>query len=279
MPPDLSNPTFGHEPCQELPYPCPKFLSEQEGGPPAYDWCVLYITSSLVMSLTTAAKGLPCNEDSLYLPRGAPPPPADSTHDWAPFECKTSYKWAHLEFVWKRSSHNELNEALRLWSESGKERHGDDWAPFANTDDMYSTIDCIPYGACLWSSFEVRYTGDDANDAGAPSWKRAAYTVYTRDARETLLAQIGSTDFDGHFDYAPYREYEKQEDGKWARKLSNVMSGDWAWQMAVSQGYDSLAQATTDKNLYSRIKSLPIIPPRTRVWFPSLWVRTRQLHW
>lgn len=233
MPTELPNLPFCAQSHQNGSCPCPKSSASQAGHPSAYDWSVLLnrVLSKYLIHFT----GCPCQEDSLHLPCNAPAPPHNTAHNWYPFEGKTSFEWCHLEFVCKRLSYNKLNEALRIWSESGKEQHDDDWAPSASANNMYSTIDKIPYGAYSWSLFELCYTGEDAHHANAPSWKRAAYTVYTCDAHETLLAQVGSSDFKGHFNVAPYRKFEKQKNGKWERKYPHVMSGQWAWDAAVSQ--------------------------------------------
>jgi hypothetical protein len=154
-------------------------------------------------------------------------------HNWAPFEEKSAYNWAHLEFVRKRSSRDEINEALRIWADSFRERTGMAWSPFADVDHMHDTIDKISLGKCTWYDFEVNYTGDDRDHPQAPSWKRASYRVYARDTLEALKSQLASPDFNGHYDYSARQDFTQDSSGTWERKLTNLMTGDWAWKKSV----------------------------------------------
>jgi hypothetical protein len=162
------------------------------------------------------------------------PPVQEVNHDWAPFEGKTAYDWAHLEFVRKRSSREDINEALRIWAASYLERSGAAWSPFTDVDDMYANIDKISLGKSTWYNFEVKYTGDDRDHPQAPSWKQASYTIYARDTLEALKSQLASPDFDGHYDYFARQDFTQQSGGTWERKFSNFMTGDWAWKKSVS---------------------------------------------
>jgi hypothetical protein len=162
-------------------------------------------------------------------------PAQETKHDWAPFESKSVYDWAHLEFVRKRSSREDINNALRIWAESYRERTGESWAPFADVDDMYAKIDDITLGRCTWYHFKVKYTGSDRDLPQAPSWKQASYNVYARDTLEALKSQLSSPDFDGHYDYSAKQDFVKESDGIWDRKYSNLMTGDWAWKKSVSE--------------------------------------------
>jgi hypothetical protein len=163
-----------------------------------------------------------------------PPPSQDMEHEWAPFEGKNSYRWAHLEFVRKCFSRDEINEALGIWANTFTERMGKSWAPFADVDDMYATIDRASLGKCTWFSFDVTYTGEDRNNPGAPLWKRAPYRVYTRNTREALTLQLASSDLKGHYDYVATQDFTQKPNGDWEQKYSNLMTADWAWKKSVS---------------------------------------------
>ena len=56
-----------------------------------------------------------------------------------------------------------------------------------------------------------------------------AYELNVRDMLTVLEHQLASTEFDGHFEYVPYQEYDPQ--GDWV--YSHIMSGYWANREAV----------------------------------------------
>jgi hypothetical protein len=99
--------------------------------------------------------------------------------------------------------------------------------PFADANDLYSTIDSISQGDIPWQNASVVYNGVVGNDA--PPWKTAQYEVWFRDPLLVMEQQIGDADFNGEIDYAPKRVVDDQ--GR--RQYSDLMSGNWAWQQAV----------------------------------------------
>ncbi|CAK5280852.1 unnamed protein product [Mycena citricolor] len=119
-------------------------------------------------------------------------------------------------------SGGQIDELMDLWAA----REGGN-PPFANHDDLYSTIDAIEAGHIPWQSFEVTYIGDVDPDETTP-WKTQAHTVYFRDPRLLLHAQLGNPDFQAEMDYAPKQVY--REDGK--REYKDFMSGNWSWRQA-----------------------------------------------
>lgn len=95
-----------------------------------------------------------------------------------------------------------------------------------NYDEFIAEIDNLEVGRSSWHTFTIRYTGPI--DDTSPSWKRQEYVVHTRDMREAYHGMLASRDFDGKFDYRPYKCFVK---GK--RTYSNLMSSLWAWNKAV----------------------------------------------
>jgi len=53
--------------------------------------------------------------------------------------------------------------------------------------------------------------------------------LVTRNICHLLYEQIACTDFDGHWDYAPFMEFDHAGNRVW----TNIMSGDWATKQAV----------------------------------------------
>ncbi|TFK62832.1 hypothetical protein BDN72DRAFT_776652 [Pluteus cervinus] len=101
--------------------------------------------------------------------------------------------------------------------------------PFADADDLLSTIDNIPVGGIPWQGFSCTYQGD--LPANAPKWKTKEYSVWYRDPLKVMEEQIGNADLSKEMDRTL-----KAADGV-HRQLQDLMSGDWSWEQA-----DILAQ-------------------------------------
>jgi hypothetical protein len=56
-----------------------------------------------------------------------------------------------------------------------------------------------------------------------------SYELCTRDVRQLLHNQLGTTAFKDHVNLVPYRQFNHGGRRVW----SNLMSGDWAWKQAV----------------------------------------------
>ena len=74
----------------------------------------------------------------------------------------------------------------------------------------------------------AKYSGAVPLD-NVPDWMVGEYTVFFRDPLSVVRSMISNLDFKGQFDYAPYREFEGGQ-----RRLEDLMSGNWAWNQAVS---------------------------------------------
>jgi Plavaka transposase len=97
---------------------------------------------------------------------------------------------------------------------------------FDSHNGLYATIDSTPIGDVLWEGFSLSYGGPHPDVT--PEWMTTTYDVWHRDARRLLHNILANPDFDGEFDYVPFREFDAQKRRRWR----DFMSGDWAWKEA-----------------------------------------------
>lgn len=62
-----------------------------------------------------------------------------------------------------------------------------------------------------------------------PKWMTDVYEVWYRDLCKITHSMLGNPDFKGHFDVAPFQEFTRSREWQY----SNLMSGNWAWRLAV----------------------------------------------
>ena len=62
-----------------------------------------------------------------------------------------------------------------------------------------------------------------------PQWMEKTYELNARDVLAVLEQQLTSTEFNGHFEYMPYEEYDPQG----SRVYSHLFSAYWANREAV----------------------------------------------
>ena len=155
----------------------------------------------------------------------SPPSTADPHDEWAPFESCNAFDLAHFFFKEDQTSAPKIDRFLQIMANS-LEVHNDR-PPFTSHTDVYRTIDEIPIGGEPWQSSTFTYDGPKPEDA--PKWMDAEYTVWFRDPHQLFLHMVKNSEFKDSFDYAPYRQYDKNGD----RLYEHFMSGDWAWQQAV----------------------------------------------
>jgi hypothetical protein len=58
----------------------------------------------------------------------------------------------------------------------------------------------------------------------------AQYNVWYRDPLELVRNMLTNPDFDGEIEFSPHHDYTTDNKRYW----KNLMSGDWAWNQAVS---------------------------------------------
>lgn len=174
---------------------------------------------------------MPCDEHGQFLPLGTPPSPRHpnkSPEDWAPFRNQTDFETAELLYSHTQMLATNIDNLMDLWSAS-LAKHGES-GPFVNHSDLYGTIDSIPLSDVPWNHFSLSY-GGEIPDGDVPQWMRDSHEVWFRDPHAVVQEMLQNPDFDGGIDYAPFREFD--ESGE--REYKNFMSGDWAWEQAVSK--------------------------------------------
>lgn len=106
--------------------------------------------------------------------------------------------------------------------------------PFSNHRELYAAIDSVPVGGVPWQSISIKYNGvpshGDDSDEPQPKWMSNTYEVFYRDPRLVVHEMLANPDFKDNIDFAPYHVFN--EDGD--RVYQHLMSGDWAWEQAVS---------------------------------------------
>ncbi|KAG1843170.1 hypothetical protein F4604DRAFT_1596946 [Suillus subluteus] len=105
----------------------------------------------------------------------------------------------------------------------------DDNPPFADHKDLHKVIDATQLGDVPWQGFSVKYSGERPENV--PSWMDDEYDVWYRDPRMMAHNILANPTYKKEIDYTPFREYDAADD---TRRWKDFMSGDWAWQQAVS---------------------------------------------
>ena len=123
-------------------------------------------------------------------------------------------------------SAGDIDYLCQLWAAT-LVKYGDS-PPYANHRDLYETIDATPIGGVPWQSVTFQYNGPRPDDI--PTWMENEHTIWFRDPRLLFKNMLENPDFAEYFDYSPHRQY----DAKGSRRYQNFMSGDWAWEQAVS---------------------------------------------
>lgn len=186
---------------------------------------------TFILIYNSYTPGIPCNEHGESLPAGTPPLHPDSNTDepysWEPFASRADFDFAHFHFVEAQSSEGEINHALDILRAYLLPSGGH--PPWANTQEMYETIDSIQNGDAPWEVIKIKYTGPKP-ERDVPAWMEETYELCTRNVRQVLHNQLATADFKDNFDPSPYQQFNGQGD----RVYSNLMSGDWAWRQAVS---------------------------------------------
>ncbi|KAJ7771418.1 hypothetical protein DFH07DRAFT_866418 [Mycena maculata] len=178
------------------------------------------------------ANALPCNENGDFLPPHAalpplPPPPQDGQDPaaWDPFDSRWTFDFAQFQFVELQASERNINTALNIWAASLCK--SDQLAQFKNAKDLYATIEPIQHGDAPWKTYTISYTGP-LPPGTSPRWMAQAYELCTRDVRQLLHHQLGTSDFKDSIDYVPYHQFNHSGHQIW----SNLMLADWVWKQA-----------------------------------------------
>ncbi|KAH9008341.1 hypothetical protein EDB83DRAFT_2509114 [Lactarius deliciosus] len=159
---------------------------------------------------------------------------------WLPFNDRLQYEWAYYHYVRLQSSAEDIRQGLDLWRAMATTTHqmdhnSCDGVPWKSAKEMYNTIDSISVGGVSWVTYQLSYNGPQPTGT-LPRWMQETYELNVRNILSVFEEQLASKEFDGQFEYTPYKEY----DAKGHRVYSNLMSGNWAFREA-----DTISQ---DKN-------------------------------
>lgn len=172
-----------------------------------------------------------------------PEPLSEKTaNDWTPFHNCTKFETAEFFFIENQTPATQINRLLDLWA-STLTKHNNR-PPFTDYHDLYKTIDNIPVGDVKWQPFSTQYAGERPDVA--PPWMDPTFNVWYRDPHQVVQNMLGNPNYTQEFDYCPYREFST--DGN-VRQWKDFMSGDWAWDQAISTTVH--LRTTSDK--FSRI--------------------------
>ena len=178
----------------------------------------------------------------MRLPDDAPPPPPLPPHEegYAPFESRAQFEVADFLFREVQMSAGQMDKLMQLWGAyNGAARD----PPFANHDDLYSSIDNIKLADIRWRCFAVTYTGPRPDEGPVPPWMDEEYLVWFRCPREVLHCQLGNPDFATEMHFSPRKVFRGNE-----RVYKDFMSGDWAWKQAVRPFFHRLKCLSTEED-------------------------------
>jgi hypothetical protein len=147
--------------------------------------------------------------------------------DWTPFQNRIEFETADFLYRRNQMSAGDIDVLLDLWAASLLKHN--DHPPFADHNDLYNVIDSIQVGNVPWQSFSMQYNGLKPEDH-VPSWMDADYDVWFRDPHAVVTSMLANPDFNGELDFVPYEEFDSNNN----RQFHDFMSGEWAWQQAVS---------------------------------------------
>ncbi|KIM70175.1 hypothetical protein SCLCIDRAFT_19107 [Scleroderma citrinum Foug A] len=169
----------------------------------------------------------PTDKFSNDLPPDAQPTPQDTAqkNDWYPFTSHVKFETAEFLFTENQMPQSHVDRLMQLWAASML--HHNDRAPYTDSADLNWVIDAIPLGDVPWKSIQVQYAGN-LPEPIAPNWMTKSYDVWFCDPNAVVENLLSNPDFHGHFDYAPYHEFEPMGQRQW----ENLMSGNWAWHHA-----------------------------------------------
>lgn len=164
-----------------------------------------------------------------------------------------------------------MAELFEMWTATLV--HDTNKLPFSNSSSLYKKIDATPLGDVAWENFTVSYDGPrrPENPDDVPSWMKVPYETWYRDPRKLINNMIGNPDFDGEFDTTPFHEYDADH----KHRFQNFMSGDWAWEQAVS--FLVFNGGCHGAENICRTLLLMTLPRVVQCLFPSFWEVTRQL--
>ena len=147
-------------------------------------------------------------------------------NSWYPFNSRVEFDFAHYHFVEAQNSAGLIDKALDLWAATVMEFGAA--SPWKSSRELYATIDAIEFSDSPWKTYKIQYQGP-LPPGTPPKWMTRTYELCTRDSRQLLHHQLGTSEFKDKINLSPYRQF----DSSYQRTWSNLMSADWAWAQAV----------------------------------------------
>ena len=195
-------------------------------------WFDLSASHYIALLTLTTCTGQPCDADGYELHVDTPPTPHEvrADGDYFPYSSRPEFELADLLFRTVQMSGSKISDLMDIWAAYQQIYDVDATygPPFASSQDLYNTIDSTEIGDVAWQAFTVEFDGEISGET-AP-WKKKPFEVWFRDPLKIAEAQIANQDFTCEIDYAPKRMFSRA--GK--RQYSDFMSGNWAWEQAVS---------------------------------------------
>ena len=124
---------------------------------------------------------------------------------------------------------SHVNCLMGLWAIHAQSILPGAQPPFPNNEDLLDTIDSTPDGNVSWESFSVKYCGPIPTE-DPPPWMFEEFEIWYRNAKEVVGNMLRNKDFQGEIDYVPFKEFNEAGN----RCYKDLMSGDWAYNQAVS---------------------------------------------
>ena len=174
---------------------------------------------------------VPCDEHGNFLPLNAiPKPKVSDLNNWTPYENRTQFEVAQFLYTCNQMSMAQMDILFYLWATTLR-KHNDN-PPFRNHSHLLHMIDKTPLGDVQWNRFAVEYTGEVPTTPDPPLWMQQQYKVWHRDPCEVVHRLLGNLEFAKELGLQLYRDFLSEGDEQHYR---DFMSGDWAWQQAVSE--------------------------------------------
>ena len=187
---------------------------------------------SIILLTSTICTGQPCDADGFDLPPDTLPTPqeARADGDYFPYSSRPEFELADLLFRKVQMAGSKISDLMDIWAAYQQIYDVDATygPPFASSQDLYNTIDSMEIGDVTWQAFTVEFDGEVSGETAL--WKKKSFEVWFRDPLQIAKAQIANQDFACEMDYAPKWIFSRA--GK--RQYSDFMSGNWAWEQAVS---------------------------------------------
>ncbi|KAG7086185.1 hypothetical protein E1B28_002146 [Marasmius oreades] len=148
-------------------------------------------------------------------------------------------------YIELKASNGKINKALDILQAQLLEVSSSQ-APFKNAKELYAAIDSIWEENTPWTTYHVKYAGELPDDP--PLWMTEVYEFCVRDTLNVLTEQLKTEAFSGQFNYTPYQEWNTRNE----RIYSNLLSGDWAWDIAD--------EISADPELLKRTNGAMLVP-------------------